>query len=74
MQYRILGKTGLHVSTLSFGASSLGAVFHPVDENEGICAVRAAIDCGINLIDVSPAYGETKAETMLAACRRDDRQ
>lgn len=65
MEYRVLGKTGLKVSALSFGASSLGSVFRPVDEAEGIRAVQTALDLGINLIDVSPYYGLTKAETVL---------
>jgi len=65
MEYRILGKTGLKVSALSFGASSLGGVFRPVDEAEGVRAVHVALDLGVNLIDVSPYYGLTKAETVL---------
>jgi L-galactose dehydrogenase len=65
MNYRPLGKTGLQVSTLSFGASPLGSVFRPIDEAEGIRAVHTAIDLGINFIDVSPYYGLTKAETVL---------
>lgn len=65
MDYRLLGKTGLKVSTLSFGASSLGSVFRPIDEAEGIRTVHTALDLGINFIDVSPFYGLTKAETVL---------
>jgi aryl-alcohol dehydrogenase-like predicted oxidoreductase len=65
MEYRKLGKTGLEVSYLGFGASSLGSVFRPIDEAEGIRAVHRAIDLGINYIDVSPFYGLTKAETVL---------
>lgn len=65
MQYRDLGKTGLKVSTLSFGASSLGAVFHDIDEADAIRAVHVCIERGINFIDVSPFYGLTKAETLL---------
>lgn len=65
MQYRPLGNTGLSVSTLSFGASSLGAVFHPVSIDECIATVHAALDGGINFIDVSPAYGGTLAELNL---------
>lgn len=70
MEYRPLGNTGLNVSVLSFGASSLGSVFHPIDEDEGIRAVHAAVDGGINLIDVSPYYGLTKAETVLGKAIR----
>jgi L-galactose dehydrogenase len=71
MDYRLLGKTGLRVSALSFGASSLGSVFRPVDEAEGVRAVFTAIDLGINLIDVSPYYGLTKAETVLGKALKD---
>ncbi len=65
MEYRELGNTGLSVSSLSFGASSLGSVFREVNEKEGIKTVRTAVDHGINYIDVSPYYGLTKAETVL---------
>ncbi|WP_018932195.1 aldo/keto reductase [Gracilibacillus lacisalsi] len=65
MKYRKLGQTGLDVSVLSYGASSLGSVFREINETEGIKTVHAAIDQGINLIDVSPYYGLTKAETVL---------
>ena len=70
MQYNLLGKTGLNVSRLSFGASSLGAVFRPVDESEAIKAVHAALDCGINYFDVAPAYGGTLSETVLGKALR----
>jgi L-galactose dehydrogenase len=65
MKYRTLGRTGLEVSILSFGASSLGSVFHETDDRESIRTVHEAVDNGINLIDVSPYYGLTKAETVL---------
>lgn len=65
MIYRVLGNTSLKVSALSFGASSLGGVFKPVDEAEAIRTVHTALDFGINFIDVSPFYGYTKAETVL---------
>ncbi len=65
MQYRELGKTGLKVSALGFGASSLGSVFHATKEAQSIEAVVTAVEGGINLIDVSPYYGYYKAETVL---------
>lgn len=65
MKYNPLGKTGLHVSRLSFGASALGGVYGKVDEAEGIRAVHTALDLGINYFDVAPAYGGTVSETVL---------
>ena len=65
MKRNLLGKTGLHVSALSFGASALGGVFGQVDEAEGIRAVHAALELGINYFDVSPAYGATRSEIVL---------
>lgn len=65
MEYREIGKTGMKVSALSFGASSLGGVFHNINETKGIEAVYTALDNGINFIDVSPYYGHYKAETVL---------
>jgi aryl-alcohol dehydrogenase-like predicted oxidoreductase len=65
MKYNLLGKTGLNVSRVSFGASSLGGVFHPVQETDAIRAVHTALDCGINYFDVAPAYGGTRSETVL---------
>lgn len=65
MNYREIGKTGMKVSELSFGASSLGSVFRDTRESEAVAAVHAAVDNGINFIDVSPYYGHYKAETVL---------
>jgi aryl-alcohol dehydrogenase-like predicted oxidoreductase len=71
MEYREIGKTGIKVSNLSFGASSLGSVFHAFQETEGIAAVHAAVDNGINFIDVSPYYGFYKAETVLGKALKE---
>ena len=65
MVYNELGKTGLRVSNLGFGASSLGGVFRHISEKDAIEAVFTALDGGINYIDVSPYYGHYKAETVL---------
>jgi L-galactose dehydrogenase len=67
VEYRVLGKTGLRVSALSLGASSLGGgVFgKSVEESDAIRTVHTALDLGINFIDVSPFYGYTKAEAVL---------
>jgi L-galactose dehydrogenase len=71
MQHRKLGNTGLDVSILAFGGSSLGAEFGPIDEAEGIRTVHVAVDNGINLIDTAPYYGRTTAETVLGKALRE---
>ena len=70
MDYRELGRTGLKLSKIGYGASSLGAVFHDFDKARGLESVFAAIDQGINFIDVSPYYGHYKAETVLGEALR----
>ena len=73
MQYNEIGKTGMKVSNLGFGASSLGGVFHGIREDEAIQAVHTAVDGGINFIDVSPYYDHLKAETVLGKALKDIR-
>lgn len=71
MEYREIGRTGMKVSALSFGASSLGSVFRDTKESEAIAAVHAAVEMGMNFIDVSPYYGHYKAETVLGKALRE---
>ena len=71
MDYREIGHTGMVVSQLGFGASSLGGVFRNIDEGQAIESVNVAIDGGINFIDVSPYYGHYKAETVLGKALRN---
>lgn len=71
MEYREIGRTGMKVSALSFGASSLGSVFRDTKESEAIAAVHAAVEVGMNFIDVSPYYGHYKAETVLGKALRE---
>ena len=71
MIYNELGRTGMRLSNLSFGASSLGGVFHELKEAEGLRAVHTAVDNGINFIDVSPYYGHLKAETVLGKALKE---
>lgn len=71
MEYRDLGKTGLRVPVLSFGASSLGGVFHSIKESDALKAVFTAVENGLNFIDVSPYYGHYKAETVLGKALKE---
>ena len=71
MQTRTLGKTGLEVPVLSFGASSLGQEFRKISIDEALSSVRVAIENGMNLIDTSPFYGRGMSEIMLGLALQD---
>lgn len=70
MRTRPLGRTGLNLPWLSFGASSLGQEFRSVDLNEALTSVRVALDLGMNFIDTSPYYGRGMSEVLLGVALR----
>jgi len=62
---RVLGKTGLELPILSFGASSLGSEFRQVKLDEALASVKVALECGMSFIDTSPFYGRGTSEVLL---------
>ncbi len=74
MRYHQLGKTGLELSILGFGASSMGGVFGKRDPEEGKRAVAMAMDNGVNYFDVAPLYGFTLSETRLGEALKGKRE
>src|SRR3954464_9282964 len=71
MERRPLGKTGLTLPILSFGASSLGQEFRQVDVDEALRSVHVALEAGMNFIDTSPFYGRGMSEVLLGVALRD---
>ena len=71
METRVLGRTGLKLPALSFGASSMGQEFRRVDLGEALKCVRTALDLGMNFIDTSPYYGRGMSEVLLGVALRD---
>lgn len=71
MERRLLGKTGLKLPILSFGASSLGQEFRKVSLEDALRSVRVALDNGLNFIDTSPFYGRGMSEVLLGIALRD---
>src|SRR6266550_8416413 len=71
MQKRKLGKTGLQLPVLSFGASSLGAEFRSIDIDEALRSVHVALELGMNFIDTSPFYGRGMSEVLLGVALRE---
>jgi aryl-alcohol dehydrogenase-like predicted oxidoreductase len=81
MQYTTLGKTGLVVSRLSFGAMTFGegqlvpGVTNSIDQSIADRMVGRVMDAGINLFDTADAYTNGQSEIMLGkalANRRDE--
>jgi aryl-alcohol dehydrogenase-like predicted oxidoreductase len=70
METRTLGRSGLRVSVLGYGASPLGQEFGPVDLQEAMRTVRLALDLGITHIDTSPFYGRGLSEALLGVALR----
>ncbi len=65
MRYHPLGRTGLEVSALSLGGVAFGDMYGTLGPGVADACVRRAIDLGINLIDTSPYYGQTRSESVL---------
>ncbi|MFY7959237.1 MAG: aldo/keto reductase [Elsteraceae bacterium] len=71
---RPLGRSGLTVSTLGFGAAPLGDLYGRLDDQTAIDAVTAALSAGVSLIDAAPLYGHGLAEHRVGtAIRRFER-
>lgn len=71
MKTRPLGKTGIQLPIVSFGASSLGQEFRPISLNEALRSIHTALDCGMNFIDTSAYYGRGMSEVLLGIALRD---
>lgn len=69
-----IGHDGPNVSILALGGASLGGVYQDVSQGEADAVVHAALDAGINLIDVAPYYGLTRAETALGVALKGVRR
>lgn len=61
MRYRELGKTGLKVSELGYGAWGIGgAGWVGAEDDESLRALERAIELGVNFIDTARGYGESE--------------
>ncbi len=70
MKTRLLGKTGIRLPVLSFGASSLGQEFRSVALDDALKSVQVALDCGLTYIDTAPFYGRGMSEVLLGIALR----
>ena len=72
MNFRELGKTGIKVSEIGFGAWGIGGPsrnapgYGEVDDNESIKALKYAYDNRINFFDTADLYGDGHSERIIA--------
>jgi len=71
MKYRELGRTGLKVSEISFGAWAIGGAWGNVDDRESLAALHRALDLGVNFFDTADVYGDGRSERLLARLKRE---
>jgi len=71
VRYRRLGRTGLEVSAISFGAWAIGGSWGDVDDATSMRALHAAVDAGTNFIDTADVYGDGRSERLIARLRRE---
>src|SRR5438270_3060650 len=71
MKYRELGRTGLKVSEISFGAWAIGGTWGPVDDAQSLAALHRALDLGVNFFDTADVYGDGRSEQLLARLKRE---
>lgn len=75
MRYRLLGKTGLNISEIGFGAWAIGGTWWgPQDDQDSRLALHRALDMGINFIDTAWVYGDGHSEKLIGSVLRERRE
>ena len=79
VHYRRLGRTGLHVSEVGFGAWAIGGNAHghsygPTDNAESLRAIAQAFDLGCTFFDTADLYGHGLSEKLLGQALHSHRQ
>ncbi|HTY57565.1 MAG TPA: aldo/keto reductase [Bacteroidota bacterium] len=66
MQYRVLGRTGIRVSEIGYGAWGIGGqMWQGAVDAESLKALHAAADLGVNFFDTAFVYGDGHSETLV---------
>jgi aryl-alcohol dehydrogenase-like predicted oxidoreductase len=75
VEQRRLGRDGPPVAPVALGAMGFAGFYGPSDDEEGVRAIRRALDLGITMIDTAEAYGGGRSEALVGraiAGRRDE--
>ncbi|MBI2889945.1 MAG: aldo/keto reductase [Nitrospirae bacterium] len=74
MLHRPLGRTGLKISEIGYGAWGIGGTWWGgTDDIQALAALKKALDCGINFIDTALVYGEGHSERLVGRALRETR-
>jgi aryl-alcohol dehydrogenase-like predicted oxidoreductase len=68
---RRLGKTGLVVSEIGFGAWAIGGSWGETDDRQSLAALHAAVDAGVTLFDTADVYGDGRSERLVGRLLRE---
>lgn len=71
METRLLGRTGLEVSLLTFGCGAVGGLMTKGRPEDQRAAVIRALEVGVNLFDTAALYGDGASETNLGRILAD---
>jgi aryl-alcohol dehydrogenase-like predicted oxidoreductase len=72
VQYRTLGRTGIEVSEIGYGAWGIGgSQWGGADDAQSVEALHRAIDLGVNFIDTALAYGDGRSERLVGRVVRE---
>src|SRR5690606_3688808 len=71
MQYRDLGRTGIKVSEVSFGAWAIGGDWGTVRDVDSLKSIQHAIDQGVNFFDTAAVYGGGHSEELLGKATKE---
>jgi len=71
MKHRPLGRTGMRVSEIGFGAWAIGGEWGSKDDDAAVRAIIRAMDIGVNFIDTAAAYGGGHSERLIARTFRE---
>jgi len=74
MKYRQLGRTGMNVSEISFGAWAIGASWGKVDDKDSLAALHKAVDWGVNFFDTADVYGMGRSEKLIARLLKERKE
>ena len=68
---RQIGKTGVQVTSASFGCASIGNLYRESTDAEAMKVLETAMDAGIRYFDTAPHYGRGLSEKRLGQFLRD---